>query len=94
MRIVIHGRDHPYVVKLGELPGFAALTTDDKILNYEVHLCACGLSKHKPYCDGSHVHVNKEEKGKVFAYTKELEGKEVNDQNAAAEIKELPEEYP
>jgi len=67
-RIVLHERNHPYVVKLKDLPGMEKLTKDEKILNYEVHLCACGLSKHKPFCDGSHAKTRGEEAGKVYDY--------------------------
>jgi CDGSH-type Zn-finger protein len=67
-RIVLHERNHPYVVKLKDLPGMEKLTADEKLLNYEVHLCACGLSKHKPFCDGSHAKTRDEEAGKVYDY--------------------------
>ena len=50
-RIIVHERDHPYAVKLGDLAGFKNLTNDEKLLKYEVHICACGLSKNKPFCD-------------------------------------------
>ncbi len=68
MRIIRHDRKKPFVVKLGELPGIGGLTSDPKIHNYEIHLCACGLSKHKPFCDGSHAKVQNEEEGKLYAY--------------------------
>ncbi len=38
-RIVLHERNVPYAVKVG---------------NETIHLCACGLSANKPYCDGTH----------------------------------------
>jgi CDGSH-type Zn-finger protein len=67
-RIIVHERDHPYVVKLGDLPGMKNLTGDQKLLNYEVHICACGLSKNKPFCDGHHAKTQSEEKGKMYEY--------------------------
>ncbi len=67
-RILVHDRDHPYVVKLEERPGFKNLTSDEKLLKFEIHLCACGLSKNKPYCDGSHAKAKSEEKGKLYTY--------------------------
>lgn len=51
-RIVLHERDKPYIVKVG-----------DK----EVHICACGLSENKPYCDGHHMKTVDED-GKVYVY--------------------------
>ena len=68
MILIRHDRDHPFVVKLEELPGFDKLTSDDKVLKYEIHLCACGLSHHKPFCDGSHAKTKTEEEGKLYAY--------------------------
>ena len=62
-RYVRHDRNHPFVIKLGEVPGFANLTNDDKLKNFELHICACGLSKHKPFCDGSHKAVQNEKPG-------------------------------
>jgi CDGSH-type Zn-finger protein len=55
-------------VKLGEVPGFSNLTSDDKLKNFELHMCACGLSKHKPFCDGSHMKVQNEKQGMHYAY--------------------------
>ena len=76
-RIIVHEKDHPYVVRLGDLAGFDRLTADEKVLNYQVHICACGLSRNKPFCDGSHAKAKGEEKEKVYTYTKEHERTEV-----------------
>ena len=53
-RIVVHERNRPYVVKVGD---------------QELHLCGCGLSENKPYCDGHHTKtVN--EGSKLYLYDK------------------------
>jgi CDGSH-type Zn-finger protein len=51
-RLVLHERNRPYVVKVGD---------------QELHLCACGLSKNKPYCDGTHKKTL-DEKGDTYLY--------------------------
>ena len=51
-RLVLHERNRPYVVKVGD---------------QELHLCGCGLSANKPYCDGTHVKTV-DEKSDVFIY--------------------------
>mgnify|MGYP001626249712 CR=1 FL=1 len=93
MRLVKHGRDHPFAVKLGDLPGFAGIAGDaEKAKNYEVHICACGLSKHKPFCDGSHMHAKNEEAGKVFAYGNNYKKLDITS-NVKEIAEELPDEY-
>jgi len=34
----------------------------------ELHICACGLSQNKPYCDGHHRLTRDEEPGKIYVY--------------------------
>ncbi|MGC9071079.1 MAG: CDGSH iron-sulfur domain-containing protein [Acidilobus sp.] len=53
-RVVLHERDHPYVIKLDN--------------GRELHICACGLSQNKPYCDGHHRLVKDEQPGRVYVY--------------------------
>ncbi|MEM0149586.1 MAG: CDGSH iron-sulfur domain-containing protein [Candidatus Micrarchaeaceae archaeon] len=93
MRFVKHGRDHPFAVKVGDLPGFGNIAGDaEKAKSYELHICACGLSKHKPFCDGSHMRVQNEEPGRVFAYGKD--GKRIDVTEHTKELAEmLPNEY-
>ncbi len=54
-RLVLHDRNVPYAVKVG-----------DK----EVHICGCGLSSHKPFCDGTH-RITQDEGSKIFIYDAE-----------------------
>ncbi|MCL4404635.1 MAG: CDGSH iron-sulfur domain-containing protein [Candidatus Marsarchaeota archaeon] len=93
-RYVRHDRNHPFVVKLGSLPGFSNLTQDEKLRNFEIHICACGLSKNKPFCDGTHMKTHNEKEGMHYAYKEgnaQMEGVKLEDK----EHKELevPNEY-
>jgi len=54
MRIVRHGRNVPFVIKIVDIPGVKEKAEAAGLANLELHICACGLSKHKPFCDGSH----------------------------------------
>ncbi len=35
-------------------------------------ICMCGLSKNKPYCDGSHKKTKDEDDGKLYVYDKDF----------------------
>lgn len=53
-RLVKHEKNAPYEVPEGtELP---------------IYICACGLSKNKPFCDGSHKKTRDETAGEVYVY--------------------------
>lgn len=53
-RMVKHDRNGPYEIPEGsELP---------------VWICGCGLSKNKPFCDGSHKRTRDEAPGEFYAY--------------------------
>ena len=53
-RLIKHEMNHPYEVPEGtELPAY---------------ICACGLSKNKPFCDGSHKKTRDEVPGETYVY--------------------------
>jgi CDGSH-type Zn-finger protein len=55
-RIVRHDAARPQEVKVGE---------------NSVHICMCGLSKKKPFCDGSHKKCVNEQERKLYVYDKD-----------------------
>jgi len=52
-RLVKHDRSEPYKVEQG---------------GQTIWVCGCGLSKNKPFCDGSHKKTRDEEAGAVYLY--------------------------
>ncbi len=67
MRVVKHESVKPFVIKLGELQQLKG-KLDEEAAKTELHICACGLSKHKPFCDGSHKKTLDEAPGELYVY--------------------------
>lgn len=40
----------------------------DAVEKFPIWICMCGLSKNKPYCDGSHKKTRDEEAGELYVY--------------------------
>lgn len=55
-RIVKHEKAMPYEVKVADIKG------------QSTWICACGLSKKKPFCDGSHKRCKDEQQGEIYIY--------------------------
>lgn len=52
-RVVRLDRSRPFLIQVG---------------GQNLAICACGLSKNKPYCDGTHKITRDEEPEKLYAY--------------------------
>lgn len=73
MRIVAHEKNEPYKIKIKDIQGIEKLVEQSQIMEYELHICACGLSQNKPFCDGSHRITRDENPDNIYAYNEEKE---------------------
>ncbi len=40
----------------------------EQVEKFPIFICMCGLSKNKPYCDGSHKKTRDEEGTEIYVY--------------------------
>ncbi len=78
-RYVRHDRNRPYVIQVGD-KNFA--------------LCACGLSKNKPYCDGTHKITWDEEADTFYGYDEQNDRVRVQLLDENGNPISLPSQYP
>jgi Uncharacterized conserved protein len=64
-----------------EAEGPEAIDTDDH--DGAVHVCQCGLSNNKPFCDGSHAVTSDEDDDALYKYVDD------DDENERREIDEI-----
>ncbi len=67
-RIVRHDAKAPKAIKVRDLSGIEDVNDIEKIKNYEIHVCMCGLSKNKAFCDGSHKKTSDEKDHELYHY--------------------------
>ncbi len=78
-RLVRHDRNRPYLVEVGQ---------------QKVAICACGLSKNKPYCDGTHRITWDEAEGTLSTYDDQNVRYLVRLVDEDGRVVEIPSAYP
>lgn len=73
MRQIIHERTEPYRLKLKDIQGLDKIQDRAKLMDFEIHICGCGLSQDKPFCDGSHRITRDEDPASTYSYNENKE---------------------
>lgn len=76
-RVVRCDRSRPFLIQIG---------------GQNVAICGCGLSKNKPYCDGTHKITRDEEPEKLYAYDEQRNRSVVQVRDEQGSIVNLPPE--